>query len=92
MKNIVQSIKTCPPIWLIRISAATLLSIFSIYTAFWGVFPDMIQRSFHIGIILFLVYLSPIEKLPVSQLIKSSKGYFLLIGAVASLLVMFYQN
>ena len=91
MKNIVQSIKTCPPIWLIRISAATLLSIFSIYTAFWGVFPDMIQRSFHIGIILFLVYLSPIEKLPFSQLVKSSKGYFLFIGAVASLLVMLYQ-
>ncbi len=91
MKNIVESIKVCPPILFIRISAATLLSLFSIYTAFWGVFPDMIQRSFHIGIILFLVYLSPIEKLPFGLLVKSRKSYFLVTGAIASLLVMFYQ-
>ena len=91
MKNISKSITGYPPIWVIRIFAASVLSLFSIYTAFWGVFPDMIQRSFHIGIILFLVYLSPIEKLTFAKLGKSFKSYLLVIVAVSSLLVMFYQ-
>jgi len=57
MKKLIDDIINCPPVWTIRILAASILSLFSIYTAFFGVFPDMIQRSFHIGIILFLVYL-----------------------------------
>ena len=79
------------PIWLIRICAAILLSGFSIYTAFWGVFPDMIQRSFHIGMILFLVYLYPLEKMSFGELAKSIKGYFLICVAILSLMVMIYQ-
>ena len=49
MKKLIDDITNCPPVWTIRILAASILSLFSIYTAFFGVFPDMIQRSFHIG-------------------------------------------
>ena len=91
MKHLVDKFLNCPPIWLIRIIAATILSVFSIYTAFWGVFPDMIQRSFHIGIILFLVYLAPLEKMSLSDLLKSLKSYIFIILSLLSLLVMFYQ-
>ena len=79
MRDITESLINCPPIWVIRVIAASILSFFSIYTAFWGVFPDMIQRSFHIGIILFLVYLSPIEKMSMNELMKSLKAYFFII-------------
>jgi TRAP transporter 4TM/12TM fusion protein len=91
MKPFVDNILNYPPIWLVRISAAILLSAFSIYTAFWGVFPDMIQRSFHIGMILFLVYLYPLEKMSFGELIKSARGYMFVSVAILSLLVMVYQ-
>jgi len=91
MKELVDNFLNCPPIWVIRIIAATILSLFSIYTAFWGVFPDMIQRSFHIGIILFLVYLAPLQNLSLNDLLKSLKTYVFIILSLLSLLVMFYQ-
>ena len=91
MRSIADNFLNCPPIWIIRIIAATILSFFSIYTAFWGVFPDMIQRSFHIGIILFLVYLAPLQNLSLSNLLKSLKSYLFIILALLSLLVMFYH-
>lgn len=91
MKSFVDDILNCPPIWLVRISAAILLSAFSIYTAFWGVFPDMIQRSFHIGMILFLVYLYPLEKMSFRELVKSARGYIFICVAILSLMVMVYQ-
>ena len=91
MRSIADNFLNCPPIWIIRIIAATILSFFSIYTAFWGVFPDMIQRSFHIGIILFLVYLAPLQNLSLSDLLKSLKSYLFIILALLSLLVMFYH-
>ena len=91
MKSFVDDILNCPPIWLVRISAAILLSAFSIYTAFWGVFPDMIQRSFHIGMILFLVYLYPLEKMSFRELVKSARGYIFICVAILSLMVMIYQ-
>ena len=91
MKPFVDNILGYSPIWAIRICAAILLSGFSIYTAFWGVFPDMIQRSFHIGMILFLVYLYPLEKMSFGELAKSIKGYFLICIAILSLMVMIYQ-
>ena len=91
MRNLVDNLLNCPPIWVIRIMAATILSLFSIYTAFWGVFPDMIQRSFHIGIILFLVYLAPLEKLSLNDILKSLKAYCFIILSLLSLLVMFYH-
>ena len=91
MKKLIDDIINCPPVWTIRILAASILSLFSIYTAFFGVFPDMIQRSFHIGIILFLVYLMPLQKMSLEALFKSFKTYIFLILALLSLLVMFYQ-
>ena len=91
MINVIDKIIACPPIWIIRITAASILSLFSVYTAFFGVFPDMIQRSFHIGIILFLVYLFPLQNLSFKDLFKSFKSYFFIMASFISLLVMFYQ-
>ena len=91
MKKIIDDIINRPPVWTIRILAASILSLFSIYTAFFGVFPDMIQRSFHIGIILFLVYLMPLQNMSLEALFKSFKTYIFMILALLSLLVMFYQ-
>ena len=91
MKSFVDNILNCPPIFLVRICAAILLSAFSIYTAFWGVFPDMIQRSFHIGMILFLVYLYPLEKMSFGELVNSLRGYIFIFVAILSLMVMIYQ-
>ena len=89
MKKLIDDITNCPPVWTIRILAASILSLFSIYTAFFGVFPDMIQRSFHIGIILFLVYLMPLQNMSLEALFKSFKTYIFMILALLSLLVMF---
>jgi TRAP transporter 4TM/12TM fusion protein len=91
MMNLLDKFLACPPIWIIRIIAASILSLFSIYTAFFGVFPDMIQRSFHIGIILFLVYLFPLQNLSYNDLFRSLKAYFFIILSLLSLLVMVYQ-
>ena len=89
--NLLDKFLLCPPIWIIRITAASILSLFSIYTAFFGVFPDMIQRSFHIGIILFLVYLFPLQNLSYNDLLRSFKSYLFMILSLLSLLVMLYQ-
>ena len=89
--NLLDKFLLCPPIWIIRITAASILSLFSIYTAFFGVFPDMIQRSFHIGIILFLVYLFPLQNLSYNDLLRSFKSYLFIILSLLSLLVMLYQ-
>ena len=91
MMNLLDKFLACPPIWIIRIIAASILSLFSIYTAFFGVFPDMIQRSLHIGIILFLVYLFPLQNLSYNDLFRSLKAYFFIILSLLSLLVMVYQ-
>lgn len=40
----------------IRAGVAVILAVFSLYSAFFGVFSDMIQRSFHLALVLFLVY------------------------------------
>ena len=39
-----------------RNAVAITLSIFSIYSAFFGVFSDMLQRSFHLALVVFLIY------------------------------------
>ena len=46
--------------WLYRCRqlVAIVLALFSLYSAFFGVFSDMIQRSFHLGLVLFLIYTS----------------------------------
>ena len=35
---------------------AVVLAIFSLYAAFFGVFSDMIQRGFHLALVIFLVF------------------------------------
>ena len=37
---------------------AILLGLFSIYTAFFGVFSDLIQRSVHLALVIFLVFMT----------------------------------
>ena len=36
---------------------STVLVVFSLYTAMFGVFPDMIQRGAHISAVIGLVYI-----------------------------------
>ncbi|MFT5112427.1 MAG: TRAP transporter 4TM/12TM fusion protein [Parasphingorhabdus sp.] len=45
-------------VWLSRSRqlVAIVLALFSLYSAFFGVFSDMIQRSFHLALVLFLIY------------------------------------
>ncbi len=38
-----------------RRGVAIVLAVFSIYTAYFGVFSDMIQRSFHLALVVFLI-------------------------------------
>ncbi|MEZ5728242.1 MAG: TRAP transporter fused permease subunit [Burkholderiaceae bacterium] len=40
----------------VTIMLALVLAAFSLYTAFYGVFPDMIQRPAHLGLVLALVF------------------------------------
>ena len=35
---------------------AVVLVLFSLYTAFFGVFSDMLQRSLHLGLVVFLIF------------------------------------
>ena len=35
---------------------AVVLVLFSLYSAFFGVFSDMLQRSFHLGLVVFLIF------------------------------------
>ena len=39
-----------------RAGVAIVLAAFSLYSAYFGVFSDMIQRSFHLALVIFLVY------------------------------------
>ena len=39
-----------------RAGVAIVLAAFSLYSAFFGVFSDMIQRGFHLALVIFLVY------------------------------------
>jgi TRAP transporter 4TM/12TM fusion protein len=39
-----------------RYGVAIVLAVFSLYTAFFGVFSDMLQRSFHLGLVVFLIF------------------------------------
>lgn len=39
-----------------RRAIAIVLSVFSIYTAFFGVLSDMLQRSFHLALVIVLIF------------------------------------
>ncbi|MBT8360439.1 MAG: TRAP transporter permease [Deltaproteobacteria bacterium] len=40
----------------IRRIVAIVLALFSLYTAFFGVFSDMMQRSFHLALVMVLIF------------------------------------
>lgn len=42
---------------LLRNFVAVVLSVFSIYTAYFGVLSDMLQRSFHLALVIVLIFL-----------------------------------
>jgi TRAP transporter 4TM/12TM fusion protein len=81
------------PGWInrLRISTAVFLAGFSLYTAFFGVMSDMIQRSLHLGLVLVLVFLGAL--VPSSLAIAGSRTGKNLAGllAVAGLAVMLYH-
>ena len=76
---------------LIRDACAFLLAGFSLYTAFFGIMSDMIQRSVHLGLVLVLVYLGAL--VPSSLNLSSSRFLKVLsiVLAVIGALTMFYH-
>jgi len=45
-----------PTVDLARRAVAIVLCLFSIYTAFFGVLSDMLQRSFHLALVIVLIF------------------------------------
>jgi TRAP transporter 4TM/12TM fusion protein len=45
-----------PAIDMLRRAVAIVLSVFSIYTACFGVLSDMLQRSFHLALVIVLIF------------------------------------
>jgi len=45
-----------PAVDLLRRVVATVLCVFSIYTAWFGVLSDMLQRSFHLALVIVLIF------------------------------------
>jgi len=45
-----------PAVDLLRRAVAIVLSVFSIYTACFGVLSDMLQRSFHLALVIVLIF------------------------------------
>ncbi len=75
----------------IRIGFAVILTVFSLYTAFFGVMPDMIQRSFHLGLVLGLVFIGAITN-PMQLAVKSWKSSTIAIAlTIVGMCVMFYH-
>ncbi|MFT6301801.1 MAG: TRAP transporter 4TM/12TM fusion protein [Granulosicoccus sp.] len=74
-----------------RIGCAFVLAGFSLYTAFFGIMSDMIQRSVHLGLVLVLVYLGAL--VPSSLGLISNRVLRLLSVALAiiGLATMLYQ-
>ena len=49
-----------PTVRLVRQALALGLALFTLYTAAFGVFPDMIQRGVHLALVLVLIFLLPL--------------------------------
>ncbi|MGM8366244.1 TRAP transporter permease [Virgibacillus sp. W0181] len=58
---------------------AVLLAIFHLYTAYFGTFPGLIQRSVHWGGVLLAIFLLPLTKL---DKLSGGKNIFIIIGSV----------
>lgn len=75
----------------IRIICAFVLAGFSLYTAFFGIMSDMIQRSVHLGLVLLLVYLGALVPSSLGQIKNPVLRLASLALAISGLIVMFYQ-
>jgi len=75
----------------VRFACAFALAGFSLYTAFFGIMSDMIQRSVHLGLVLVLVFLGAL--VPSSLALVKSSGLRVasIALAIIGLLTMLYQ-
>ena len=91
-----QSITKTAKVLLVLI--AVLLAIFHLYTAYFGTFPGLIQRSIHWGGVLVAIFLLPLTKLDQLSrgrkiLIIISSVVLVVLSAVTSLyLVIDYED
>ena len=75
----------------IRIACAFILAGFSLYTAFFGIMSDMIQRSVHLGLILVIVYLGALVPSSLAQISNRYLQLLSVVLAIAGFATMFYQ-
>jgi TRAP transporter 4TM/12TM fusion protein len=74
-----------------RIACAFLLAGFSLYTAFFGIMSDMIQRSVHLGLVLVLVYLGALVPSSLGLISNRTLRILSVMLAVIGLATMMYQ-
>jgi TRAP transporter 4TM/12TM fusion protein len=74
-----------------RIACAFLLAGFSLYTAFFGIMSDMIQRSVHLGLVLVLVYLGALVPSSLGLISNRTLRILSIALAVIGLATMLYQ-
>lgn len=75
----------------IRIVCAFVLAGFSLYTAFFGIMSDMIQRSVHLGLILIIVYLGALVPSSLGQINNRFLRFASVLMAIIGFATMFYQ-
>ncbi|MBU2532197.1 MAG: TRAP transporter fused permease subunit, partial [Alphaproteobacteria bacterium] len=74
-----------------RVAAAVILAGFSLYTAYYGVMTDMVQRSVHLGLVLFIIFLGSLTASslrPASHIFEKMTAIGL---AAIGLVVTFYH-
>jgi len=76
---------------IIRFACAFALAAFSLYTAFFGIMSDMIQRSVHLGLVLVLVFLGALVPSSLRLIKTSGLRVVSIVLAMVGLLTMLYQ-
>jgi len=76
---------------LLRVACAFILAGFSLYTAFFGIMSDMIQRSVHLGLVLVLVYLGALVPSSLGLINNQFLRVVSVVLAVIGLATMMYQ-
>lgn len=78
-----------------RKAAALVLAVFSVYTAFFGVLPDMLQRSFHLALVIALIFATTgaLARNSASKIAIALDGVLLTLGfSVLIYHVIFYTE
>jgi TRAP transporter 4TM/12TM fusion protein len=75
----------------VRFACAFTLAGFSLYTAFFGIMSDMIQRSVHLGLVLVLVFLGALVPSSLALIKSSGLRVASIVLAIVGLLTMLYQ-